>query len=449
MNIKRYAAFSDLDDEVQLEFEQSTRNIREEYRRKVETAKYLLESNLAVPHFTDAPECSDDDFSFLIAFADWLVTLQDSADICHYSEFDLSICIDDEYRVNTILSEETRVRNEDMLLRKYSTKDYLIKNDDVDLEYFERAIAAFNQDTGIDLALLISLIEYMQLGIVDDGIATEIFPNVFEVDKSLLAEKYNAILEHPVSDLDSIFQLVNFLTLDPALLKTANSIQHDLLPIWEREKRDNRFSTKPIILHAEKCIFSPVAMNHVLTSWKSGITEWYLPYEIGLTSLVSLLKQWKKRYEDEMVQDIAQLFRNAGFDLVVPELELIYRFPNAGFPEELGDYDVFAINKITHEIWIVESKVLQKVGSIYEDQMQQKSFFFQHKDDERFQRRINYMMNSYADVLNAFNIDVEEYTIIPYMVTNKLFASRYKKIAFPIIVFDELHKILEQYCSNG
>ena len=123
VNIKRYAAFSDLDDEVQLEFEQSTRNIREEYRRKVETAKYLLESNLAVPHFTDAPECSDDDFSFLIAFADWLVTLQDSADICHYSEFDLSICIDDEYRVNTILSEETRVRNEDMLLRKYSTKD--------------------------------------------------------------------------------------------------------------------------------------------------------------------------------------------------------------------------------------------------------------------------------------------------------------------------------------
>lgn len=158
-----------------------------------------------------------------------------------------------------------------MLLRKYSTTDYLIKNDAVDLEYFEKAIAAFNQDTGIDLALLVSLIEYMQLGIAEDGIAAEIYPNVFEVEKALLAEKYNTVLEQPVPELNIIFQLIDFLTLDPVLLETANGKQHDLLLIWEREKRDNRFSTKPIIMYNGKCIFSPVAMNHVLTSWKSGI----------------------------------------------------------------------------------------------------------------------------------------------------------------------------------
>ena len=84
LNIKRYFAFSDLDDDVQLEFEQSTRNIREEYRRYAETAKYLLESNLCVTHITDAKSCSAEDFSFLLAFADWLVILQDGADTCYF-----------------------------------------------------------------------------------------------------------------------------------------------------------------------------------------------------------------------------------------------------------------------------------------------------------------------------------------------------------------------------
>ena len=224
-------------------------------------------------------------------------------------------------------------------------------------------------------------IEYMQLGIIEGGFAKEIYPNVFELHKTLLAEKYNSILEEPVADLSVITQLIDFITLDPASLKTANGKHHDLLPVWEREKRDNRFSAKPIVMHGEKCIFSPVAMNLIYTSWKSGIAEWYLPYEIGMTNLLSVLKQWKKRYEDEMVQDISQLFQEAGFDLAIPEVDLACRFPKLGFPEGLGDYDVLAIHKASNEIWIIESKILQKVGSIYEDQMQQKSFFYQHKDD--------------------------------------------------------------------
>lgn len=442
VNIKRYAAFTDLDDDVQLEFEYNTRSIREKYRRNAETAKYIMESNLAISHLENASKCSSEDFAFLLALADWLVTLQDTADTCHYTDFDLSISVDREYKIDTILYDDARVRYDEMLLRKYSSKDYLIKNDSVDLEYFEKAIRAFYVDTSIELPLLLSLIEYMQLGIIEDGFAKEIYPNVFEIHKTLLAEKYNSILEEPVADLSVITQLIDFITLDPASLKTANGKHHDLLPVWEREKRDNRFSAKPIVMHGEKCIFSPVAMNLIYTSWKSGIAEWYLPYEIGMTNLLSVLKQWKKRYEDEMVQDISQLFQEAGFDLAIPEVDLACRFPKLGFPEGLGDYDVLAIHKASNEIWIIESKVLQKVGSIYEDQMQQKSFFYQHKDDEKFQRRINYIIDNKEKVLNAFGIDGTNYSVIPYMVTNKLFSSRYKKIEFPIITYYELQKLL-------
>lgn len=442
VNIKRYTAFSGLDEEVQQEFEQETRSIREDYRRNTGTALYLLESNLAVSHIENAAKCSKADFEYLLAFADWLVVLQDAADTCFHIEFDLSISVDSEYKVDTIISEQASAQFGQMLLRKYSSKDYRIKNDQTDIEFFKQALEAFKQDTTIDLGLLVSLANYMQLGIVQDGIANEIYPNVFKVDLSVLINKFNGILEKPISDTQEIVKLVDFFTIDPASLKTLKGKPTDLLPIWEREKRNNCFTAKPILRIGNDCIFSPVSMHYVQTSWRSGITEWYPPYEIGLKNLCDVLAQWKKRYEDEMVQDIVQLFRYTNFDLVEPEIELYYRFPCDDYPEDLGDYDVLAISTERKEIWIIESKVLQKVGSIYEDQMQQKNFFYQGKYDEKFQKRIDYMTQNVSKVLDSLGVEKDQFTVVPYMVTNKLFASRYKKIHFPIISYSELQTLL-------
>lgn len=171
--------------------------------------------------------------------------------------------------------------------------------------------------------------------------------------------------------------------------------------------------------------------------------DWYLPYEVGLGKLKKSTKKWKKRYEDEMVLDISNLLRDKEFDIVIPDFELYKRYPKKDYPEELGDYDVFGINITNKEIWIIESKVLEKVGSIYEDQMQQKSFFFQNKYDEKFQRRIDYMLSNYKKVLGDLGVAVEEYTVIPYMVTNKLFVSRYKSIDYLIVSYDEFSRLIK------
>ena len=186
-------------------------------------------------------------------------------------------------------------------------------------------------------------------------------------------------------------------------------------------------------------------MKQLATCWKSGFLEWYLPFEVGLENLETKLAKWKKRYEDMMVQDIARAFIEVGFYPVFPEIELASRYPQGDFPYELGDYDVIAVNQSKKEIWLIESKVLQKVGSIYEDQMQQKSFFYQHKDDEKFQRRIDYIKNNISKVTSVLELDALDYEIIPYMVTNKLFTSRYKKIDFPIISYHELMIKLKNY----
>lgn len=442
INLKRYTAFTDLDEEVQREFEKETIAIREDYRRYARTAEYLLESNLAIEHLECKKNISQENFGFLLAFADWLVILQDAADTCFHTDFDLKISVDDEYRVDTILDESMLEKYGELISRKYSVKDYPIKDDATDEDFFKRAIDAFREDTGLDMKALIFLIEYMQLKSIQENTAVEVYPNVFEIEKSILTQKLNEILKEESIDLSQTNLFLQFLTLNPSALKTIKGRQHEVLPVWERENRDNRFNVKPIIEEGERYIFSPVSINRVLELWKSGITEWYLPYEIGLSKLMIVVKEWKKRYEDEMVQNISQLFYDAEFDISIPEVELIRRFPKDNYPKELGDYDVIAISRKKHEIWIIESKVLQKVGSIYEDQMQQKSFFFQHKDDEKFQRRIDYVTCNLPKILTSFGIEVEKYNIVSYMVTNKLFAARYKKLQFSIITYSELRQML-------
>ena len=46
-------------------------------------------------------------------------------------------------------------------------------------------------------------------------------------------------------------------------------------------------------------------------------------------------------------------------------------------------------------------------------------------------------------MLLSLGISESKYHIVPYMVTNKLFESRYKDVSFPIITFNELKDVLE------
>ncbi|MET4561530.1 hypothetical protein ABIA69_002698 [Lysinibacillus parviboronicapiens] len=441
VNLKRYSSFKDIDPQILNEFETNTRKEREKNRRNIRTAQYFLETNLSINHTDKNLICDKAEFEKLLAFADWLVVLQDNADNCHYTELDVEIHIDSEYKVDTIFSEYSNAKYEDLFRRKYEQVDYTHKNDDQDKQYLLNSVHAFNIDTGIEFSILISLLEYLQFDITSKTFSNEVAPNIFEVETSELYRDFISLLEFPC-EIEQVEKALGFITLDTRKLKCLNGTEHPILPFWEREKRNNRFDIKPVLSLGDTIILSTVLVNQLGMLWKNGIMDWYLPYEIGLDNLRKEIKNWKKRYEDEMVIDIANMFNNAKFDYVFTDFELYKRYPKSSYPQELGDYDVFAINSVKKEIWLIESKVLQKVGSIYEDQMQQKSFFFQHKDDEKFQRRIDYIVSNYSKVLVDLGIPVEKYKIVPYMVTNKLFASRYKMIDFQIISYHELAKII-------
>ena len=112
-------------------------------------------------------------------------------------------------------------------------------------------------------------------------------------------------------------------------------------------------------------------------------------------------------------------------------------------PKELGDYDVFVIDKTNKNIWIIECKVILKVTTFFDMYKQQKRFFLEEKEDEKFQRRIDYLNKHVSTIVEQLGFtNSEEYKIKPYMCVNKVFVSRYKEISFPIVSYTEMEEII-------
>ncbi|MBK5261908.1 MAG: SEC-C domain-containing protein [Peptostreptococcaceae bacterium] len=436
---KRYSSFKDIDENELLKFKQRTIKLREEERHHQRSVSYAIETNINIENSRGNKAPDQKDIEYIIAYSNWLVVLLDTADICHKSSQDQHIHINSDYVVDIIESEEMLEKFRGIHDRLYDNTDYGIKNDDVDKEHLDAVIKAFKLDTGIDLPLILSMLEYLQL-LHDNKVAIELSPNVYVANQKSIIEGFLSVCEVDV-DKDEISVIIDYLVIDSVKLKERKDIILDYLPINERVERDNRFDVKPLVKFGDDLVFSPVVMYELNNKWKSGILNFYLPYEIGLGNTTTAIAVWKKRYENLITDDLKRIFESLGYKCLWPNAWLHKLDKEGNHPEELGDYDMLAFDSKSNVLWVIECKVLSKVGSIHEVLMEQKNFF--SKYDRKFQRRIDYIKEHGVRFLKSQGIkNVSDLNIESIMITNKVFFSRYKKIEFEIMTFHEFKQRL-------
>lgn len=436
---KRYDSITNVTEEVLNEVQNKIIEERENERRNVRTILYLIETNLFLKRDSEK-KIDNEKLNKLLALSHWLIILNDSADICHFTDNEAHVEIDYEYVVDNIID---KIEDGDYSKRVYSKNDYTIANDAEDNKYLEKVLETFKDETEIDLKDLFEICDYFQIHFLDYT-NTQISPNVYKINKKQTIEDFKKLtdsLEGKKYSIEKIEKIIEFLTIDATNLKTCKNKTDFYLPINERENRDNRFEIKPILCTNDELIFSPVIIKNIHDMWFNGILNFMLPYEIGLNKTTKEILIWKKRYENKMVYDIKEIFEKKGISFVKVNVELYKIDRKQNYPIDLGDYDIIAIDDISKRIWIIESKVLNRVGSFYEMFAQQRNFFLEHKYDEKFQRRIDFMNENYKSVLRSYGFsDVTGYKVVPYMIFNKVMTSRYKKVNFPIISIKELEE---------
>lgn len=260
----------------------------------------------------------------------------------------------------------------------------------------------------------------------------------FSDDSTGILERENNI----IADLPKAY---DFLTIVPGQLKTICDTTHPILPIWEREKRNHCFAVRPIYMSNNDYIYSPIIMEEVRKRWIEGFLQFYPPFEIGLERTCTALYAWKNNYEHLFSSEVEVLLKESGCEYAKHDVDLRREDRRGNHPtiDVLGDYDVIGLNTTQKRIFIIECKVLQPIGSVFEHSNQQKRFFTKEKFDEKFQKRIDYFSKVAMSFFANHGYDTEGFTINPYMVVNKVFSSYYKHVQFPIVTFDELKREIQ------
>lgn len=408
---------------------------------------YLIETNLYLMNDRGNSIIDSTKLDELLSFAQNIVELQNNADLCFHTDSKTQLVVLDDYRVDVELGDEYSAKQESVNKRRLSSESFETRNDEIDVEHFNKVADAFFRDTGVDFRVLLAALEQLSMIGYDlkevDG--EEIAPNVLRIGAKSVLDHYNTyvIEKTPIEAIQAAYA---FITINPAELKTLDGQVHPYLPIWDREKRDNTFFVKPILKDNDYYIFSPILIDELRNRWLHGLFQFCPPYEIGLENVKEELIAWKRVYEGLFSSMVASLFNEFGFEYYKYDVDIRREDRNGNHPtiDEIGDYDVIGLSKSLKSIFIIECKVLQPIGSVFEHSNQQKGFFFEDKFDEKFQKRIDHLSETYIDFFknNGYEYVDEEYTIKPYMVVNKVFDSFYKPVSFPIVTYDELKKAI-------
>lgn len=310
----------------------------------------------------------------------------------------------------------------------------------------EKVANAFYEDLGVHFKVLESVLHHLSdSSFSHDNVEfDEIAPNVIKAKATDVLNDYlSFVVENvPVEDVKSAY---DFLTIVPGQLKTICDTTHPILPIWEREKRNHCFAVRPIYMSNNDYIYSPIIMEEVRKRWIEGFLQFYPPFEIGLERTCTALYAWKNNYEHLFSSEVEVLLKESGCEYAKHDVDLRREDRRGNHPtiDVLGDYDVIGLNTTQKRIFIIECKVLQPIGSVFEHSNQQKRFFTKEKFDEKFQKRIDYFSKVAMSFFANHGYDTEGFTINPYMVVNKVFSSYYKHVQFPIVTFDELKREIQ------
>ncbi len=406
---------------------------------------YLLETNLFLQECRGKEDPEEDKLSELLSFAMWLVFLQNSSDLCYHTDSETKLVVLDDYRIEIELGSNYAQIQDNDYKRRVLEQPYDVMNGDTDQDFFKKVQDAFYEDTGVDFGLLISILNFLSKN--DYSLNTkyeEIVPNVIRINATdAINDYFSCVIDnYSCEDVKKGFR---FLTIDSNKLKTIDNKTYPILPIWEREKRDNCFVVKPLFCCNEDYIYSPILLEELKKRWISGFWQFYPPFEIGLERTCFSLSEWKKNQEQVFSSVVESLLKEAGCEYTKHDVDLRREDRKGNHPiiNELGDYDVIGLSVVQKKVYLIECKVLQPIGSVFEHSNQQKRFFIEDKYDEKFQKRIDYFSSIMVSFFSSFGYSItEEYVIQPYMVVNKVFSSYYKPVSFPIVTYGELKKEL-------
>ena len=176
------------------------------------------------------------------------MSLQSSSDLCYYTDSETKLIVLDDFRINVELGQTYQEKYDSVQRRTHDSDQFSIKGDAQDKEFFELAIKAFETDTEVRFDIFAPLLQYLsEKNFSEKEVrCSEIASNVLSADASDIIRDFKSVLLD--STEEEIMRALDFITIDSSKLKTLKGKPHPILPIWDKENRDERYLMMPTAL---------------------------------------------------------------------------------------------------------------------------------------------------------------------------------------------------------
>lgn len=439
LNFKKLQVFStnnSLDYAKLIKYKDTTISYREEARTYKPILEYLIEENLITNRMSNISINNISIAEEIIAFGKYIFDFQLISDAYHYGAKDwFKLQIKDNFVIEISETEKFLKYSKNIRELKYEYKDYNKRDDNFDIEKLNEVKTAFKKDTKIDFDSFIDFLSvFSNNGTIVEMLEEGILVNYNNVLKGNIQDLANYFISNFNYSLENFYAILYFITLDINLINPKN-----VIPIWEKKKRDNKLQAKPIAVFNNDLIFSPVTLYTLKNDWFQGFMNFILPFNIGMKETTKKINEWKKHYENSIVYELGNLFDESRYVKYIDK-ELYKLDFKGNHPKDLGDYDLIVVDKLNLVITIFEVKFMRLSQTMKDVMGDQNEYFNGSKAKAiKFQRRVEYFENNIARICDNIGL-VGKYSLKAYFLTNKNITSNFVEYPFEIISFNRFKK---------
>jgi hypothetical protein len=329
--------------EVSYDRSQAFAEAHREFISESRNLRFLLECCLSLPPGENV-EPSEDDLLQLVAHVDWLLVLYSASDVLHNGIEAGGIEIDSQYVPRVFYADE-REDQEAAFSREQANYGLGINLDpDIDAKPLDDKSkadldAAFLKDAQFSFSHMMDalsiLMQWQSFHERSD------FQLSYRAEKAEIVAAFCSFIEG--ISADEADRIVTFLTLSPTGIRRliGKDIDEGDVPIWEHNKRGERYTIKPLVpVDHDFLTWGAASAQKARSIWAGNITSGYLPADYDLPSVQEAARAVKQALEKGLEQLAFEIVSNYA-PFAVPGIDFKRRFPKQGF-DDVGDFDVLA-----------------------------------------------------------------------------------------------------------
>lgn len=393
--------------EVTYDRTKSLADAQEQFTSLSRNYRYLLECCLSMP-VSGSGDVSVEIIVQLVASIDWLIVLYNASDVLH-NGLDVAGLELDQFLIPRVFytdmndASQVAFANEAADIRlgvglKATDEVRAIKQTEPEWNILDQA---FSQDIGLTLTKcltgLLVLCRWPSVNSVED----------LRLSYSEPQSKILDVLVDSVSGMTTkeAEKLISLVSLDPRGIRRllGKSIDESDVPLWEHNKRGDRYTIKPLIQNEQgNWVWGAASVERAARIWRQTLTNGYMPADFDWPNVKNAVRDIKSRIEQQLeTATVAILLRATPY--VEGGIDFKHRFPREEF-DDVGDYDGLAYWPVMNHWVTVECKYNQPAFCLKDARRLRDRIFGEQTNKAQFakiERRRFLLQNQMDKIRNA------------------------------------------------